>query len=456
MKYLFNKETNTVKYYPVKASWKKSIGPLGYFPSSIFLRSGLWFKGKIDVERFIKAMGNALIEYDFFLSFLYRDENGQLYACYPPKSKESDGQQQLEIEKRQDSIECSTLEMILPKKIISLEQDMGFVPDLNGVSIGALKLTVFSDGFVVGYNVNHTFFDQAGIFYFCKYLSHLYTYGAEKRELKNPLMFDSISLDSENIRFADINEARAYGGSVLGIVYTPISNSVSPDDGGVAECFSKNSQINLMFDLKRVDAFKSQGGPALSKGDIITAILFKAYTFTSYLSDDQDFTIRYSINLRSKLGLGQEAIGYLVHQGKMLLKVKDIREKSLLDLAKISRESVLAITVDQFKEDYSYYKCLQENGENMFDYVGKPMFISSFITNWTSFDYHNIQFDDAVPFSLRTQCFAGYGCNIITFDVDKNGNKVYATPISVPADCIDKIIDLGTQTKLFTTGDIFV
>ncbi|EGC37473.1 hypothetical protein DICPUDRAFT_149964 [Dictyostelium purpureum] len=412
MKYFFNKETNTVKYYPVKASWRKYIGPLEYFLSPVFVRGGLWFKGKIDVERFIKAMGNALIEYDFFLSFLYRDENGQFYACYPPKSKESDGQQQLEIEKRQDSIECSALEMILPKKIISPAQFSGFTPYLKGVSIGALKLTVFSDGFVVGYNVNHTFFDQAGIFYFCKYLSHLYTYGSMGIELKNPYIFDSVSLENENIRLDNVNEAREYGVSKLGVFYTPISNSVSPDDGGVAECFSKNSQINLMFDLKR--------GAALSKGDIINAVLFKVYTFTSSLSDDQDFTMVYSINIRSKLGLGQEAIGYLVHHGKMILKVNDIREKSLLDLAKISRESVLAITMDQFKDDYSYYKCLQENGENMLDYVGKPMFNYSRVTNWTSFDYHNIQFDDVVPFSLRTPCITRYGYNIISFNVDKN------------------------------------
>ncbi|EGC34934.1 hypothetical protein DICPUDRAFT_34245 [Dictyostelium purpureum] len=452
---LFNKEKNTVKFFPTKTNWERIMGPLENFSASVYTRGGLWFKGHIDIERFVKSMNESMIECDFLLSYLYTDDKNQLYACYPPKRQENEAQEQLEIEERKDSTEYSTLDIVLPKKIISPAQHSGFVQDLNGVTMGAFKLTIFNDGFVIGYNMNHTLFDQASIFYYLKYLSNIYSHGIEKSSLKKPYAFDSFDLENERIHFKNLDQAREYGANVLGFVYTPATSTSSTTDNSAIDYFSQNTQIKLIYDLEQIDKFKAEGGPTLSKNDIICALLFKAYTYTSHLSDDQDFTLRYANNIRSRLNMGEEAIGNLSHQCRMVLKVKDIREKSILDLARINRASVSDIKGDHFKDDYNFYKYMYINKENMFDYIGKPAFITSRVTNWTSFDYHNTKFDDTAPYSLRSHSIAAYGVNTISFDTDSNGKKIYTTPISIPLDCIDKVVELGKTTKLFTTGDVF-
>jgi len=432
----------TFEFTSNKDNWSKSLGAVEYFSSPVFTRGGFYFKGAINEERFLVAIKEAFNEFHFLLATFFRDGDGWR-ACYPPKNQD-DKIEQLEIERREEErIDSATLDVILPDKIVDERMRLGFSVDLEGILMGFFKLTIFMDGFVIGYNVNHSLFDQASIFYFLKYTSHLYTYGKEKLSLKQPIIVDVESFETKNqVSFKDINEVREYGNSILGFTYSPPSKTENIASN------SDNVIIKLKFNLMEIEEFKKTPKQYISTNDIIHAILFKIYTFNPNLQETDEFCLRYAVNARKHLGLGEEAIGNLVHQCRIILTVGELRKKTLLELALVDRQSISEISGQDFLNDVGWYKYIKDNKVNTMEYIGKGSSLTTRTTNWTNFDYNNVTFDGSLPIAVKSPSIASYGVNVISFDTQDN-QKIFTCPISIPSNCLDYAVELGKSSKLY-------
>ncbi|KYQ91394.1 hypothetical protein DLAC_08354 [Tieghemostelium lacteum] len=444
----------SVRFFPATMGWNKRIDPLEYFACAIYTRGALYFKGQIDLDRFINAMSESFLVFDFILSTFYRDSNGCFNASYPPTNNVE--QCHLEIEKISDSImnmNNISFDQLLPtSKTVGPSQLSGFAPDLTNLPMGVLKLTILSDdGFVLGYSMNHSLFDQASVFYYLKYISQLYTVGKDKINLPRPAVVNSLPMENKEFTFKNITEARQYGDRVPGFTYTPLIENLASDDK--PHPFSLNSLIKLKFDLDEISKIKSQVVEYLSTNDILSGVLFKVYTMTSYLSDEEIFTLRYANNIRKFAKLGEEIIGNLVHQCRMEMSVGEIRNQSILQLALVNRKSVEDIKFDHFRNTLSWYRYMYDNNEETLNYLGKTSFTSSRITNWATFDYDSIKFDTCTPISVKSVNIAQYGVNTIAFDIE-DSKKIFTIPISVPPDCVPLVKEYGKSTKLFTTEDM--
>ncbi|EGC34598.1 hypothetical protein DICPUDRAFT_34764 [Dictyostelium purpureum] len=433
-------------------NWEKQLGPLEYFSSPVYTRGSLFFKGEIDLMKFIRSMSSSFNYFHLLLSHFSTDKKGNIWACNSTKKINSTTKEQLEIEYINEPMESATFENTLPKKTIKDVYKLGFAKDLNGMVMAAFKLTIFNDGFCIGYTVNHSFFDQASIYYYLKFLSQIYSNDGENLTFLKPQIFDSQNFINNKVKFDGIINAREYGDSNFGFIFYTMSQK--PSEGSIDINFFHNTTIGLKFDLEEINKIKSKNSNYLSTNDIISAIVLKVLTLTEFLKDSDDFTLRYVCNVRKYLEKGEEAIGNFAHHCKMILKVKEIKESSILDLANIDRKSILGIHGDDFKDSLNWYKYMQDEKEVALTYVGKPSFYSSRITNWTNFDYDAVQFDKVSPHSIKTPSLAGYGINTITFTTE-HGKKYFTTGVSIPIDCMEKLDNFGKTSKLFSIDNIF-
>ncbi|EGC30667.1 hypothetical protein DICPUDRAFT_41155 [Dictyostelium purpureum] len=426
----------TVSFNTTKKSWVKKIeSPNNIFASPAFVRGCFYFKDSIDINRFINAMNLSFKDYDMLLSTLAVDKDGKPLATYT----QNQSQEILEIEEAPSKlIEESEIENLVPNKVITPAQQSGATGDLNGMKMGAFKLTIFGNGFSVGFNISHSMFDQTGVFYYFKYLSQIYTLGADKITLKKPEIIEYNNNDS--YKFSDINEAHQYANSNLGFFYKDPSNG---------KAFSENISIDIEFNSNEIDQFKSTvKDQILSKNDIISAIMFKICTLNSKLKDDDVFHLRYLCNIRKFAGLGEETLGNLFKYCTIPLKVSDIREMSIIDLAKVNRKSVSEITYKQFIKALCWYKYTQDEKHINYHYF-IPSIYSTKLSNWTQFSYEQIAFDNAKPYSLKPISKAGDATNFISFEINQNNEKIIQTSVAISPDSMAKVIELSNTTTLF-------
>ncbi|EGC32323.1 hypothetical protein DICPUDRAFT_38569 [Dictyostelium purpureum] len=422
----------TTNFGPDK-SFLHKVGPVEHFSASLFSRGGLWYNGTIDIEKFALAVKESLKDFYFIHSTLHKDEGGEIYASY----SENENFEHLEIEEREESIKNATLELILPKKNISLDQQMGFSKDLNGQVMGVLKLTKYTDGFVIGYNFSHTLFDQGSMVYYFKYLANIYN---GRPGLKKPQIVDILSLGHNIPLFKDINEVREYGSKVLRYIYKPISAHTAPAP-------NLNIIVQIKLDIDEIDKLKSTSPQYLSRNDLIGGILIKIYNFSN---KEENFTYGYVCNIRKYLGVGEEAISNLIHQRRMTIDAKDIIKNNTVELAQLVRKNCSEITIEGYTKYVAWCKYLKDEKQNMAEYFNNPTHGMTRTSNWTSFDYDSISFDNSAPISLRHYTAAFYGVNIISFDTDENGKKYYTTQISIPSNDLEKVKEYGEVSKLYS------
>lgn len=381
-----------------------------------------------------------------FLFALFHKKGDDFYAS----TNESDNPYyQLEIEKSEESICTSTLDSILPFKIIDDKMRYGFADNVEGLPMGSFKLTILSDGFAIGYYLNHSIFDHASIFYIIKYLSHIYSYGRNNISLEKPDLKD-IELvfkdDIKSINFKDIEEVRMYGEIEMGFKYNPIS-AIDLKSTPTSE---ESLLLILKFNSIEINKLKNMPGQYLSTNDIIHAILLKIYTFNSNLLPTDNFCLRFACNMRKRCGLGDETIASVVHLGRVVLKIEDIRNKTITELAIINRQCLSKVNIDNFKKDIAWNGYIQKYNENPLNYLANSDPLTCRITNWTTFDYDNIKFDSITPSSLISPCLALYGVNPLVFEINEDNQKIITTSISLPKSSLNSIKELEQTTNLFS------
>ncbi|EAL63437.1 hypothetical protein DDB_G0288023 [Dictyostelium discoideum AX4] len=446
--------TDTSKLFKSNNIFYKKFDGLDYAAHTVFSRGGYFFKGEIDLEKFLKSMEQVFDEFPVLLS-TFHSENGIWCISYPPKSHHKVNDQ-LEIENRENElIETTTLESIIPMKLLDERMKNGFSFDLEGLPMGSFKLTILKDGFVIGYSINHSLFDQSSMYYFFKYLSMIYSNNGENEKvtLKKPIIINGQDFyDRDQPSLTDLQNFRDYGKQFLGYTYTPFGSS-SGDDTSSEKPKIENITIKVNFNLIEIEnLIKSIITDCyLSTNDIIHSIIIKILSMNESISDDEEFRLRYTCNMRKRCNLSEEHIGNFGFQQNLLFKVSDIKNKSILELAKINRKDVSEFTNDNFFKTITWHNKMQTLKELPLNYLGKQVPTITNISNWTSFDYNKISFDGIKPFTIKAPCIASYNVNIICFDYDfKNDKKFFRTTIYIPSNSFNQINNFSNDSKLFT------
>lgn len=450
--YYLNQEQTIARFYPIKKNWKKKLTNIDFFHAPVFMQEGLIFKGKIDIGRFLAAMHHALQDFDFLFYQLCKSD-GALYASY--SSEEDNGPFiELEIENKEQSINHFALTAILPRNVDG--RIRGIVTDkFNGLPMVAFKLTTFLDGFSIACYWNHALLDQASMVYFFKYLSHLYTYGVDNITLKKPNLVDMTALSMESPRiYENLADFRQHGEALLGFKYTPpeINDITSSKIEDSDRSLQLNSTLTaeLDFNISEIYKLRDTAQQYLSANDIIHAILLKIYSFNSDLPSDSVFCFGFACNMRKFCGFGEEAIGNILSHPLMFLTLEDINNKSIIELALFNRQRLSEVNLALFKESLGWYKQLNLYHENPLQYVSALNLLNAKVTNWSTFNYSDILFDDAEPIELKTLDLAPFGVNVISFS--KNANEVILkTSICLSQNCIDVLKKLERTTRLFSS-----
>ena len=463
--YYLNKEKTLARFYPTNTRWEKKLTSINYFLAPVFLNQGLCFKGEVNLERFLDAMHESLQDFDFLFSQLHRND-GDLYASYSTE----DGNNsfiQLEIETKQETINASSLASITPNKVdkkihsITANQSddlpMPIVESFTGMPMVAFKLTTFIEGFAIGCYWNHALLDQSSMVYFFKYLSQVYSFGRDGISLQKPNLVDIDSLSS-NVKsayiFKSVADFRERSEAIIGFKYTPPkTDTTAPrktDKTKPPPKLESHITVDLNFKLSEINKLKSKEKQYLSVNDIIHAVLLKIYSFNPDLPLDKNFCFGFVCNMRKYCELGEETIGNIISHPLIRLTLKDIKSKNLLELALCNRQCVSNITLELFQKSLGWYTHIQAYNENPLHYNTAFDSSNARVTNWTSFDYRNIQFDSAYPIELKTPCFASSRVNIISFDTKEN-EKQLKTSVSISRDSLHLLNKLESDSKLFVS-----
>lgn len=462
--YHLNEDQTIAHFYPTKMGFKKKLGSTQYYHSPYFISQGLCFRGEIHLGRFLDAMHETLQDFDCLFGNIDAHE-GDLFVSYSTEESNSTGENkssesnnrpfiQLEIEKKDEQFNSSSLDTIIPNKID--ERIKGVITDqFEGLPMGAFKLTIFVDGFTIGFSLNHSLFDQSSMFYLIKYLSHMYTYGREKISLKKPRLVDVDFLTS-NVEvpqiFENLKDFRENSESYIGFKYTSpesLSEVEIQTEEEPKPSFESYITVDLNFNLTEINKLIGTVDHYLSVNDMIHAVLLKVYSFNPRLALDQTFCFGFACNMRKYCGFGEEAIGNVLSHPLIFIKLQDIKNKSLLELALLNRQRVSEVDIEFFKRSLVWYERLLEYHEKPIHYGPTFNLLNARATNWSTFNYDNILFDNATPIKLNAPCLAPFRVNVISFE-NKENEKVFKTSISIPPEGIESLQELERETKLFS------
>eukprot|EP01132_Coremiostelium_polycephalum_P005573 gene5573-6939_t len=457
--YILDSKEQVVTFYPQLSSKEieHQIDSSEYFYSFLNVNGGLMYKGSVDKNRFIEALNETFLDSQFlFLQF-----NKDRTKAFIPASTEkfqNPNVLKLELEDLPDVSIKSTFDH-LPKKIDNRLKTFSFTMD--GVPMISLKLTTLSDGYSLGYYVNHTYFDQSSLFYFFKYLSYMYQFGRKKTMelLKKPQLCKLDSLfpeESRTLKFKDLSEIRKFG-EIYKYFYQSdpkvlLENGTKvPKDGVLME---------MKYNSEEIEKVKKQTTEYLSTNDILHAILLKIYSFNPQLEQNDGFSLYFVSNMRKACSLSDEVFGNLFCNHWLKLTPEQMRTFSILEFALANRKNLANLKVDSLKTKIDWLKYAHQHKENTLNYgLDRKNISYARVTNWLNFDYDLIKFgngDDCLPpFELKNPCLAPFGnFNVFSFD-ESRGKKTIVSQIFIPSQWLPSFLEFEKSSNLFTSKKLF-
>ncbi|MBA3720790.1 MAG: hypothetical protein H0W88_00125 [Parachlamydiaceae bacterium] len=437
-------ENQTIAYfYPPEEKWEKKLNGFEHFYSTMFPVAAFYFQGEIQIDRFIDAMAKTLEDFPMMFARLRTTSDGSYAEFSGFKNDKEKYKIQLEISEQNVNVEEGILENILPN-YVDQKIKQGIVDDTNNLPMGAFRITKFENGFSLGYYINHAFFDQSSILYFFKYLSDIYTNGTTTHP--KPFLIDVATLKPKiPPSFKNLTEIRDYSKTV-GMRYVNDINELyqlltTPYPGTI---------FNLVFNRDQLEKFRNENDLKVSANDIIQAVLFKIYSYDKNLTDEDNIYFAFPCNLKKRCGFNENGIGNVITGCQSFFRVGDLRNASLTELAKKSRERVDQINTETFKENLVWFESLLSMGESPQKYLPTAFFEPLYFgaSNWASFNYETVNFDDNTPFALKTTSIPTLGISIICFSGGKE--LEYTLSIAVPHNSTDSLYLLEKTSHLFS------
>lgn len=427
-------------FFPANAGWERKLTSIEAFHCGMYPKGCFYFDGGVDLELFIRSLQIGLNDFSFLYSKIHIIGD-EVIAKY-----KNDSSVQLEVEYQSKMLEAIPSLQALPQGV-DTRMHSGVTDDIEGLPMVAFKLTIAVNGFILGYCINHAFIDQASLFYFIKYLSHVYS--GEVSCLKKPVLADIENLcGHEDAPVSlDLNQFRSNAEKV-GLKHVPCISELYANPLSIA-----NNQVYLHLNTSRLETLKQQSRSRISKNDIMHGILLKMYSQDSILSDDSEMHFGFACNMRKMLGLGEEYMGNILHFPYMeAIKVANAKKLDISELAEISRKNVNAIRISDYQEKIRWFKALRAHRESAIQYVPLPYVDSCFWghTNWASFSYQDIAFQKSQVLALWTPPFpANLKFTVTLFDRRDNESSL-VIPLNLSDQLLSKVYEMAKNTELFS------
>jgi NRPS condensation-like uncharacterized protein len=395
----FTTEDSTLVIRPTSTIEKIDLDRISIIMSRMTTASALLFEGEIDFPRFGAAVERVAETCPWLFCSLHVTED-QVYVAARVEG-DSDvtvdaipGYLQCELSRTNEEFSrtfsfAKMLPQSVHEKMIRIDLAMASVQDLP---ICALRVIQFKSHFVISYRLNHAFYDQSSIVNFLMNLSDAYSTNGPSNLAKPVFKSRSTLIPPSYPAFLtkeDFDSAAPKG-------YNS-DPSTSMGDFGVPKSISISLLDDMVSNLR-------QSTPTLSSNDIIHAILLKIigrFNSTQDTQEDVECRVLFARNMRVPFGLGSEVVGDYVRLQSLELSLSNVHSMSIMDLSLANRSALTESIGERYIRECKWFL---EHQDRYGSLCGMPDFMTDklavVITNWSSFPYERIKFDNSDPIEL--------------------------------------------------------
>lgn len=411
----------------------------------ITVSSALLFDGKIDVQRFLGALEKA-VEHCPWLACALDDKDGRISVVARSEQPAhaarpyAHGYLTCEVEEREEYSSSIPVAAFLPDDIHikMVRVDLAF-ESLQGLPMAAFKVTQCKDHFILGYRLNHIFFDQSSIVYLFTFLASIYSSCPQTQALPSPvfqprscLVLADAVLSAEDFQHASPRQYK--------------SLPAAPMEFGIP--------LSVKLSLNAAAVSELRGERRLSSNDFLHAILLKAMAkhLSHQCSDadaDTQMQVLFARNMRVPFALPPTVTGDYVRLESLSGSLQHVMDANIVSLAEESRR---VVSSDEGRRRFpkecqwllDYHKH-HEGAPHVNFADSKPTVI---VTNWSTFPYESISFDGCTPSEVLlegAQAMSGI-LGFVTVSFQGKGDQrrivaVFTTVYQPVADCLKEFAE---------------
>eukprot|EP01040_Poterioochromonas_malhamensis_P004138 gene4138-4430_t len=390
---------------------KIELDRISLLSSPITTSSALRFRGRLDFDCFKRAIQATLPSCPWVIGVLSGSYDG---ACVIPRQKDEFTPNNIDVnDLSKGFLTCEycnlvdveydpnkSMNIYLPQNvhIKMIRADLA-MSNIDGLPIAAFRVMQYKNHFIIGYRLNHSFFDQSSIIsYFC-FLSKLYNIVVNNLTHVNspssiPLRKPRVHIIPEKAQFSSDSEFLAA---------TPNGYT---SESVVSAPFSVPLSITMSFSSEKIEEIKRENQQEIvSSNDLIHGVLLKAMArkaqrLRSDDYNDEKVRLFFARNMRKPLGLvgGEDIIGDYVRVQLFPSSSKFASQASVMELARENRKHLNSMSDAELREKYSQESQwfdqygLHRQGFPNCDFMTDVNTIV--VTNWTSFPYNEVIFGD--------------------------------------------------------------
>ncbi len=414
--------------------------------------SALLFPSRLDMSRFETALNLLVEHFPWLVCHVGTNEAGD-HSVIPRLNEDGIAYMCCEVDDRgakqySDDIIVGTL---LPKdvheKMVRVDLAMASAADLP---ICALRVTQFAEHFVIGYRLNHLFFDQNSIVYLFTFLGYLYsqTHPALSTEGEGTPAVPAVAAPEF------LPRAHITTDFTLSAEDFPTSAPKGYMAAPMPELsFGPPISVKLSINSEKIAALRKSVGVKLSTNDLLHAVMAKAIAGKDG-GVDGPVRVCFARNMRTPLGLGRGVAGDYVRLEVFQMDAAQATTASLEDLAGNNRTLVETPIGEAYVKECAWFLDLHKyhDGRPNVDFLMDKG--AAVVTNWSSFPYEEILFDgiattelllENTPMMTHNGAFAR-----VSFRGAGKDRKLFAVVDSLNQYVIDNVRAIGAETGLFS------
>lgn len=349
------------------------------------------------------------------------DFPGYLRCDYCDRSSECDYSSSIDVD--------SLLPNNVHEKMINVHLCLASVDDLP---IAAFNVVQFANHFVIAYRLNHAFYDQAAIVYLFQFIGDVYSHD-NTPTIPPPRFCPRVGIIPSGSSFASAEDL---------LSAAPKGYSTDPLTGIT---FGAPCRLRMELCLPNINALRQSVGSNVSSNDIIHAMLLKALAQYDTGSDSSEAVkVYFARNMRAPLGLGREVVGDYVRLEFLDVPRSEALSEFNFQLAERSRGALVSKKhVEAYPRECMFFRDFNNFVEGRPNSVFLLDKSAGVATNWSSFPYEEIKFDDFANIELLasdTPGVCGNGCFVrVTHKGCSSDRKIIAVIDSLYQGFIDRM-----------------
>ena len=359
---------------------------------------------------------------------------GYLRCDYSDRSADGDYSSDIDLE--------SLLPSNVHEKMINVHLCLASVEDLP---IAAFNVVQFSNHFVISYRLNHAFYDQGAIVYLFQFISDVYSHG-NTPTIAPPRFYPRANIIPSGSSLSSEQDL---------LSAAPKGYSTDPMTGIT---FGAPCSLRMELCASNINSLRQSTGSKVSSNDIVHAFLLKALSVYQTDSADAaaaeaaDIKVYFARNMRTPLELGREVVGDYVRLEFLGAPRSDVLSESILQLAERSRAALDLKSVEAYPRECMFFRDFNNFIEGRPNSVFLLDKLAAVVTNWSSFPYEDIKFDDSANEELLasdTKGVCGNGCFVrVTHRGGASDRKITVVIDSLYPAFIDRIRAICDESGL--------